>query len=187
MLCFWFILFLWYVLCVFLHAVCHVLLSFCIYGVCIIDIFNTQQYQQVFDLWNKMCVCICVCMHACKCAGITNTVMTRLRAGVKYFFLFKLLRPAVSPPSLILKWCNGSLLPDIHHLGCETDQWCPTAGVMNECSLYLPPPTWLSDITSLFHASTFRAHVLIVRRPKLYYTSSGIITLKQVSGLKLLK
>ena len=33
----------------------------------------------------------------------------------------------------------------------------------------------------------FRAHVLIVRRSKLYYTASGIITLKQVSGLKLLK
>ena len=33
----------------------------------------------------------------------------------------------------------------------------------------------------------FRAQVLIIRRPKLYYTASGIITLKQVSGLKLLK
>jgi len=33
----------------------------------------------------------------------------------------------------------------------------------------------------------FRAHVLIVRRAKLYYTASGIITQKQVSGLKLLK
>ena len=33
----------------------------------------------------------------------------------------------------------------------------------------------------------FRAQVLIVRRSKLYYTVSGIITLKQVSGLKLLK
>jgi hypothetical protein len=33
----------------------------------------------------------------------------------------------------------------------------------------------------------FRAKVLIVRRSKLYYTVSGIITLKQVSGLKLLK
>ena len=33
----------------------------------------------------------------------------------------------------------------------------------------------------------FRAHVLSVRRSKLYYTASGIITLKQVSGLKLLK
>ena len=33
----------------------------------------------------------------------------------------------------------------------------------------------------------FRAHVLIVRRSKLYYTASGIVTLKQVSGLKLLK
>ena len=32
----------------------------------------------------------------------------------------------------------------------------------------------------------FRAHVLIVRRSKLHYTASGIITLKQVSGLKLL-
>ena len=41
---------------------------------------------------------------------------------------------------------------------------------------------------SLFHASTcFEHHVLIVRRPKLYYTASGIITLKQVNGLKLLK
>jgi len=36
--------------CIFLYAVCHILLSFCIYGVCIIDIFNIQQYQQVFDL-----------------------------------------------------------------------------------------------------------------------------------------
>jgi len=33
----------------------------------------------------------------------------------------------------------------------------------------------------------FLAYVLIVRRTKLYYTASGIITLKQVSGLKLLK
>ena len=41
---------------------------------------------------------------------------------------------------------------------------------------------------SLFHASTcFEHHVLIVRRSKLYYTASGIITLKHVSGLKLLK
>ena len=33
----------------------------------------------------------------------------------------------------------------------------------------------------------YEHHVLIVRRPELYYTVSGIITLKQVSGLKLLK
>jgi len=33
----------------------------------------------------------------------------------------------------------------------------------------------------------FRAHVLFVRRSKFYYTASGILTLKQVSGLKLLK
>jgi len=33
----------------------------------------------------------------------------------------------------------------------------------------------------------FRAHVLIIRRSKLHYTASDIITLKQVSGLKLLK
>ena len=39
-------------------------------------------------------------------------------------------------------------------------------------------------ISSLY---MIRAHVLIVRRSKLYYTASGIITLKQVSGLKLLK
>ena len=29
--------------------------------------------------------------------------------------------------------------------------------------------------------------VLLIRRPKFYHTESGIITLKQVSGLKLLK
>jgi len=46
----------------------------------------------------------------------------------------------------------------------------------------------LNFIMSLFHASTtFRAHVLIVRRSKVYYTASGIITLKKVSSLKLLK
>jgi len=33
----------------------------------------------------------------------------------------------------------------------------------------------------------FRAHVLIIRMPKLHYAASGIITLKHVSGLKLLK
>ena len=46
----------------------------------------------------------------------------------------------------------------------------------------------LNFIISLFQASTcFEHHVLIVRRAKLYYTVSGITTLKQVSGLKLLK
>ena len=45
----------------------------------------------------------------------------------------------------------------------------------------------LNFIMSLFHASTCFEHVIIVRRSKLYYTASGIITLKQVSGLKLLK
>ena len=39
---------------------------------------------------------------------------------------------------------------------------------------------------SLFHDSTcFELYVLIIRRSKLYYTVSGIITTKQVSGLKL--
>ena len=33
----------------------------------------------------------------------------------------------------------------------------------------------------------FRAQVLIVRRAKLYYRVSGIITLKQVSGPKITK
>ena len=33
----------------------------------------------------------------------------------------------------------------------------------------------------------FRAHVFNVRSSKLHYTASGIVTLKQVSGLKLLK
>ena len=46
----------------------------------------------------------------------------------------------------------------------------------------------LNFIITLFETSTcFEHHVLIVRRAKLYYTASGIITLKQVSGLKLLK
>ena len=33
----------------------------------------------------------------------------------------------------------------------------------------------------------FRAHVLIVRRSKLYYTASGIITLKQAEWSKITK
>ena len=33
----------------------------------------------------------------------------------------------------------------------------------------------------------FQAYVLMIRRSKLHYTVSGIIMLKQVSGLKLLK
>ena len=42
--------------------------------------------------------------------------------------------------------------------------------------------------TSLLYASTcFEHHLLIIRWSKLYYTASGIISLKQVSGLKLLK
>jgi len=46
----------------------------------------------------------------------------------------------------------------------------------------------LNFIMSLFHASTcFEERELIVRRPKVFYTASRIITLKQVSGLKLLK
>ena len=41
---------------------------------------------------------------------------------------------------------------------------------------------------SSFHASTcFEHYVLIIRRSKLHYTAAGIITLKQVSGLKVLK
>jgi len=42
-------------------------------------------------------------------------------------------------------------------------------------------------IISLFHASaSFEHNVLIIRMSKLYYTAFGIITLKQVSGPKLL-
>ena len=42
-------------------------------------------------------------------------------------------------------------------------------------------------ISFLSRLYMFRAHMLIIRRSKLHYTVSGIITLKQVSGLKLLK
>jgi len=46
----------------------------------------------------------------------------------------------------------------------------------------LDPLNFIKSISSLY---MFRARVLIVRRSKLYYTVSGIITLKQVSSLKL--
>ena len=52
-------------------------------------------------------------------------------------------------------------------------------------------PTWCTKF--LFYNKfisclyMFWAHVLIIRRSKLHYAASGIITLKQVSGLKLLK
>jgi len=43
-------------------------------------------------------------------------------------------------------------------------------------------------IISLLYASTcFEHYVLIIRRSNLCYTASGIVTLKQVTGLKLLK
>ena len=41
---------------------------------------------------------------------------------------------------------------------------------------------------SLFHAYTcFEHYVLIIGKSKLHYTASGITTLKQMSGLKLIK
>ena len=46
----------------------------------------------------------------------------------------------------------------------------------------------LNFVINLFQASTcFEHYVLIVRKSKLHYIVSSIITLKQVSGLKLLK
>ena len=59
---------------------------------------------------------------------------------------------------------------------------------MNTVCLSINQLDALNFIMSLFQASAcFEHHVLFVRRSKLYYTASGIITLKQVSGLKLLK
>ena len=57
---------------------------------------------------------------------------------------------------------------------------------------------FISVLTNLMHKMCFtvsfisclymfRSYVLIIMRPKLHFTASGIITLKQVSGLKLLK
>ena len=46
----------------------------------------------------------------------------------------------------------------------------------------------LNFIISLFQASTYFEHMCSSSRgQKLYYTVSGIVTLKQVNGLKLLK
>ena len=46
----------------------------------------------------------------------------------------------------------------------------------------------ISFTVSLFHASTcFEHYVLIIRRSKLYYTASGIITLKQSEWSKITK
>jgi len=42
-------------------------------------------------------------------------------------------------------------------------------------------------ISFISHIYMFRAHALIISTSKLHYTASGIIILKQVSGLKLLK
>jgi len=41
-------------------------------------------------------------------------------------------------------------------------------------------------VINQLNAQIFEHYVLSIRRTKLYYTASGIITLKQVSGLKLL-
>jgi len=105
----------------------------------------------IFNSINRCLICekkcMHVCMHACKCAGITNTVMTRLQAGGKYFFLFKLLRPAVSPPSLIFKWHNGSLFP-YTTWGAKLNSDVQLLGLwMNTAYTSRPNPIWLNYIT----------------------------------------
>ena len=71
-------------------------------------------------------------------------------------------------------------LDGIHHIlnfQRELNMYNPTD---NEISL-----KFYNEFISCLYM--FRAQVLIIRRPKLYHTISGNITLKQVSGLKLLK
>jgi len=50
-----------------------------------------------------------------------------------------------------------------------------------------PDAKILLIISLLYVCTSFDHYVLIIRRSKLYYTALGIITLKQVSSLKLLK
>ena len=68
------------------------------------------------------------------------------------------------------------------------DCWLLEAGLLAIIFyLYINQLDALNFIMNISCLYIFRAQVLIVRRPKLYYTAFGIITLKQVSGLKLLK
>ena len=68
-----------------------------------------------------------------------------------------------------------------HHT--ETSEWSKITEVIKITKIN--QLNALNFIMSLFHASTcFGHHVLIVRRAKLCYTVCGIITQKQVSGLK---
>jgi len=60
---------------------------------------------------------------------------------------------------------------------------CPFISVINQ----LDAQNFCFTISSISWLYMFRAHVLIIRRSKMHYTASGIVTLKQVSGLKLLK
>jgi hypothetical protein len=68
-----------------------------------------------------------------------------------------------------------------HLKGCQEVQLYVIWNVIQKtrCVVYLNINQLdaLNFIMSLFHASTcFKHHVLIVRRSKLYYTASGIIT-----------
>ena len=61
--------------------------------------------------------------------------------------------------------------------GMATYSCDDTRGCIEHVYLNINQLDALNFIMSLFHASTcFKHHVLIVRRPKLYYTASGIIT-----------
>jgi hypothetical protein len=117
--------------CVFLGAVCHVLLPFFIYGVCvcITDIFIIQQYQQAFDLWNEMYVCMQMCWS-------------------KILFLVQIVETSCQPTQAsyakdtmglfyqtYTTW-DAQLTNDVHVLGLQ----------MNVAYTSLPP-IWLNDIT----------------------------------------
>jgi len=77
----------------------------------------------------------------------------------------------------------------LFHASTCFEHMCSSSGVQN-C---ITQPLVSSYLKRLFYNKfisclcMFGAHVFVIRRSKLHYTASGIITLKQVSGLKLLK
>ena len=76
-----------------------------------------------------------------------------------------------------------------HHT--ETNEWSKIikiSKITNFLFLNINQLDALNFIISIFHASTCFEHMCLSSGgQKLYYTVSGIITPKQVSGLKLLK
>ena len=122
--------------------------------------------------YKNMCVCVCVCvravsicMYVCVCICIYICLCVCVRAQAQC--------------NNEIQYCTERLFQLIFYIF-----WYFADRASQYIYLNINQLDALNFKISLFQASTcFEHHVLIVRRAKLYYTASGIITLKQVSTI----